>query len=277
MAGSGDDDSRSRRPSRREQTSPGVGELSDAGPHERVTLDFSGPPLALPGEGGEGDLTLETGGLEAGGRGGGGTALDLDLGELEAEGEGAGAPDQDAWTRDRVGRGSRVHPSVRSQRSTAPRPGDPRALPEEERPDALGLVERSRPSQPNVDLAVEMADRYALGDFTGALRAAELLLGRDPEHGEALRYAQSSRDRLVQLYTSRLGSMDRVPRVAVPDSEVRWLGLDHKAGFLLSRVDGEQTLEEIIDVSGMPRLEALKTLAELLEAGAITFEERSGG
>jgi len=135
---------------------------------------------------------------------------------------------------------------------------------------ALGLVDRARPSsQPGVDLASEMAERYALDDFTGALRIAELLLGSDPSNPEARRYAQSCRERLVQIYTSRLGAITHRVEVIVPDREVRWLGLDHRAGFLLSRIDGTHTVDEVIDMSGMQRLEALKTLVDLRDAGAI--------
>jgi hypothetical protein len=52
------------------------------------------------------------------------------------------------------------------------------------------------------------------------------------------------------------------------------LGLDHRAGFLLSRVDGLSTVEEVLDICGMPRLEALKTLVDLLDRGAIRVERR---
>ncbi len=45
--------------------------------------------------------------------------------------------------------------------------------------------------------------------------------------------------------------------------------LVHRAGFLLSRVDGFTSLEELLDLSGMPRLEALKTVLSLVDAGAI--------
>lgn len=237
----------------------------------RVTLEFAAPPLALPGEeevGGKGDLVLDTDGMADAERSEPGS-LDLDLAELEAsDGD---APELDAWGRDRLRRGSGSHRVVSPPPSPpSPAPLDaPHSLPAEEGVDAIGLVDRSRPSTPALDLGAEMKDRYALGDFTGALRAAELLLGSRPDDAQAQRYAQSSRDRLVQLYSARLGPMDRVPQVAVPDSEVRWLGLDHRAGFLLSRVDGQHTLEEIIDVSGMARLEALKMLTELLDAGAI--------
>lgn len=135
--------------------------------------------------------------------------------------------------------------------------------------DALSLVQQTRKSHSALDLTAEMAERYALDDFTGALRIAELVLGRETEHPDARRIAGESRRRLEHLYTSRLGGLGRVPSVAIPDSDLRWLGLDHRAGFLLSRVDGQNSIDELVDISGMPKLEALKTLVELLEVGAI--------
>jgi hypothetical protein len=157
--------------------------------------------------------------------------------------------------------------------AAAMHPDGPGSISDSTEGDALGLVDRSRPSTRDVDIVSDMAERYALGDFTGALRAAELLLGMAPDHPEALRYARSSRERLEQLYSSRLGALSRIAHVAVPDHEIRWLGLDHRAGFLLSRVDGCHSIEEVLDVSGMPRLEALKTLSELVSVGAVRLVE----
>jgi hypothetical protein len=137
----------------------------------------------------------------------------------------------------------------------------------------LGRVApRSRaPGTTVSDLEGEMIDRYALGDFTGALRAAELVLGKQADNAEANKCAASCRERLGHLHLSRLGGSGRVPRVAVDGSEVRWLGLDHRAGFLLSRVDGASTIDELVDLSGMARHEALKILVELMDAGALKF------
>ena len=36
----------------------------------------------------------------------------------------------------------------------------------------------------------------------------------------------------------------------------------------------QETIEEVLDVCGMPRLEALKTLVDLLERGAIRVQSR---
>jgi hypothetical protein len=78
----------------------------------------------------------------------------------------------------------------------------------------------------------------------------------------------------VQLYASKIGDLSGVPVQALSENQMRWLGLDHRSGFLLSRVDGLSTIEEVLDVCGMPRLEALKTLVDLLERGAIRVQSR---
>lgn len=119
-----------------------------------------------------------------------------------------------------------------------------------------------------------MKDRYAMGDFTGALEIAETLLVSDSADLEAQRYATSCRDVLTQMYLSRLGGLDQIINVVLPPEELRWLNLDHRAGFLLSLVDGASSIEELLDISGMPRLDALKILATLKEQRAILLGSR---
>ena len=243
--------------------SPEDSESSRPSPWDRgrVTMDFSGPPLSLPAE----------------------ASPDPSSRKRRSE-------SSDAWVLDRKRR-STPPVGIPAPVFEAPRPPaddvDPKeglrnwtvppTLAQEESGDALGLVDRAKPSHAHLDLEEEMTERYALDDFTGALRTAELLLGGDPEHAEATKYAESCRERLEQIYSSRVGALSRHVRVAVPENEIRWLGLDHRAGFLLSRIDGGSTIEEIIDMSGMARLEALKTLISLLDNGAIRIEEPGFG
>lgn len=116
---------------------------------------------------------------------------------------------------------------------------------------------------------LEMQDRYAIGDFTGALAVAERLLQQNTGDAEAGRYARSCRSVLTEMYTARLGSLHQLITVAVPPTQVRWLSLDHRAGFVLSLVDNASTVEELLDISGMPPLDTLRILTELLEQGVI--------
>jgi hypothetical protein len=118
---------------------------------------------------------------------------------------------------------------------------------------------------------VEMKDRYVMGDFTGALVIAEGILESNPEDLDARRYAQSCRDVLTQMYSARLGSLDQIVRVTVPSDQVRWLTLDHRAGFLLSLIDGNSTIDQILDISGMTRLDALRIMYQLLDQRVISL------
>jgi hypothetical protein len=119
--------------------------------------------------------------------------------------------------------------------------------------------------------ARQMQSCYEVGDFSGALTAAEVILEHDPEDVEANRYAQSCRDVLTQMFSARLAPLDRVVSVAISPEQIRWLSLDHKSGFLLSLVDGNCSIEELLDVSGMPRLDALRILLTLSQQKVITL------
>jgi hypothetical protein len=121
-------------------------------------------------------------------------------------------------------------------------------------------------------LLADARDRYAMGDFSGALVVVETLLEAEPGHGEAQKIAGSCRDVLLQMYSARLGPLSQVASVAIPADQIRWLSLDHRAGFLLSLVDGVSSIEEILDVSGMRHLDALRIMCTLLEQRVIAIE-----
>jgi hypothetical protein len=61
------------------------------------------------------------------------------------------------------------------------------------------------------------------------------------------------------------------PVVVVPSDELRRLPLDHRAGFLMSLMDGTIDLQTVIDISAMPRDEALHVVRDLYEAGIVVF------
>jgi hypothetical protein len=133
--------------------------------------------------------------------------------------------------------------------------------------EAVEVQEADAPS-PDV-VHREIADHFALGDYAAALHSAELQLGLDPEDESARRHAEASRTRLETRYTTRIGSLEYVFNLAVPAAKVKWLGLDPQAAFLLSLVDGQTTVAEVLELCQMGRLEALRVFTELLEAKAI--------
>lgn len=146
----------------------------------------------------------------------------------------------------------------------------PMALPE----SGAGSEAEGLPQVPDAhskDPTAEMRDKFSLGDYSGALFVAEGLLENDPANPEALRYAENCRAVLQKMYTARIGPLDRVPIVVVPRDQLRWLSIDHRAGFVLSLVDGVSSLEMVLDVSGMPLLDVLRILYELVQQRVIAF------
>jgi hypothetical protein len=111
----------------------------------------------------------------------------------------------------------------------------------------------------------EMQECYAVGDFSRALSIAEEILARSPDDVGARRCAQNCRDVLTQMFAARIGPLDQVISVVISPDEIQWLALDHRAGFLLALVDGQSTVDEILDISGMTRLDALKIIFDLTE------------
>ena len=116
-------------------------------------------------------------------------------------------------------------------------------------------------------------ERLAAGDYEGAFIAAEALLEYRPRDQDALDCAQIAESELRRLYAARLGSLSRVPYVAMGSEAILALpALDSRAGFLLSRIDGVASLHDVVESSCIPMLEALRVLSELFLRRVIELE-----
>jgi hypothetical protein len=120
---------------------------------------------------------------------------------------------------------------------------------------------------------VSISDLYAVGDFTGALQMASSRLAENSEDAVAQRYVDACTTVLLKMYGARLGALQRRPQVEVAPDQIRWLSIDHRAGFLLSLIDGQAPLEDILDMSGMPRLDAMRIMVELVAQRVISLRD----
>jgi hypothetical protein len=121
------------------------------------------------------------------------------------------------------------------------------------------------------DPVKEMRDRFAMGDHAGSLALAELILLSDPGNPDAAECGEGCRKALETALIGRLGSLLRVPVLAIPRTQLLAHALDHRAGFLLSLVDGSSTLEMILDVCSMPHPDALRLVDELVRTGILAL------
>jgi hypothetical protein len=119
---------------------------------------------------------------------------------------------------------------------------------------------------------IDQAHRLHLdGDHEQALFLVTRLLELAPPHAEATKLAAECRVGLERQCLSAIGSEASVLIAAVSPEELKGFALDNVSAFLFSRLDGATSLEEILDVAGVPRLLALRHLRNLLERGIISL------
>jgi tetratricopeptide (TPR) repeat protein len=107
------------------------------------------------------------------------------------------------------------------------------------------------------------------GDSEKALIATDLALDEDPTSALAQKLIHRNRDAAMQVFQNYLGDLERQPALAKPLHELSSAPISPRAAFLLSRIDGTLTVDEILDVSGMPRLEAYRYLCQLFLRGIL--------
>jgi hypothetical protein len=148
-------------------------------------------------------------------------------------------------------------------------------------PLATPAVVAERRSRPVITPEQRRADRVdraraciAAGQFSEALDLIELIrAGGDDEIAEQL----SGECALVQRIADEgepdpvleLGGMRAVLMVRADPASIRGMALDHRAGFLLSMIDGVLSVEDLCDMGHMPTGQTLSLLVELKRRGLI--------
>ena len=102
-----------------------------------------------------------------------------------------------------------------------------------------------------------------------SVAAVDLALSEDPNSALAQKLIHRNRDAIMNIFQNFLGDLDRQPQLARPLHELASAPISPRAAFLLSRIDGTLTVDEILDVSGMPRLEAYRHLCQLFLRGIL--------
>ncbi|HET6613344.1 MAG TPA: hypothetical protein VFG83_15205 [Kofleriaceae bacterium] len=74
---------------------------------------------------------------------------------------------------------------------------------------------------------------------------------------------------ITRIFDTYLDRVRGASTCALPVADLATMDLDPESVFLLSRADGMLTVDDIIDVSGMPRLEAIRHLCRLLMNGLL--------
>jgi hypothetical protein len=119
------------------------------------------------------------------------------------------------------------------------------------------------------ELLLRAIDLLDLDDYSGAMKAVDRVLAMDPTNATAQELKARCEVTLLAMYESKLGDLTRRPSVRLKPDEMVWLNLDHRAGFLLSMIDGQVSFEDVFALSSMSRLETAKILLDLVQEKVI--------
>ncbi len=133
--------------------------------------------------------------------------------------------------------------------------------------EILDAVEASVPVAQHISAFLERAKTwFELGDLERAVSAIDLAMA-EPSNAPLL---EPHLDLIVRTFDAFLGPLDSQLVLAHALEELANVPLSPRAAFLLSRIDGSTTIEELLDISGMPRLEAKRYLCQLFLRGVVS-------
>ena len=129
----------------------------------------------------------------------------------------------------------------------------------------------AEPVVPDVEILLNNArQEEAAGQLEKALKYADEALKREPDHAEAQALSTDLRKRLSDIYRAELEPLESVPFLRATDASILELSLDPIGGFLISQIDGEITVEELLTILGtFDEFRVLSSLHFFLDNGII--------
>jgi hypothetical protein len=105
----------------------------------------------------------------------------------------------------------------------------------------------------------------------GAALAAELALQLCEQAGspEIDGIIDPARPLFERAFRASIGDLKSAPIRAIPAEELAAHGFDHRAAFVMSRMDGVLSVGDLLDIAGMPRFDALRLVAALRRTQAV--------
>ena len=121
----------------------------------------------------------------------------------------------------------------------------------------------------DASLLADAIELFRKGELQDALELFETLVGENPERMEIQGYFELVRSHLFGYYRERVADASRVLKLKITPEEVMRFNLPANAGFVLSMVDGNTSVNEILALSGMDPFDAVRVVGKLLEAGIV--------
>jgi len=108
------------------------------------------------------------------------------------------------------------------------------------------------------------------GKYEAALELLEKSLELDPDNMETHSLYEMVKGKQLKNYINEAGQPGRIPVLLKRTEELLKFNLTKEAGFILSLIDGQVTLDDIVSLSGMDKFSTYRNLVKLKRLGVIS-------
>jgi hypothetical protein len=115
----------------------------------------------------------------------------------------------------------------------------------------------------------KMNRALSAGDFETAFQAASQALEILPWHPEALAFVDTYQEKVQAALVDKFGGMEARFELHASDDQLAELQTDSQQALLLSMLDGDFTLAEILETAPDHQLEILRWVNELVKLGVL--------
>jgi len=134
--------------------------------------------------------------------------------------------------------------------------------------EAPGVVVPAEANDPTAALRVALAGR----NWSEALLLAQRILELDPLNSEAIAAWRVAEAQLKKSPGSEDVDMNLVPQLAMQREQIALTHLTSKERYVLSRVDGRRSLQQIAAVSPIQKQELVRIVNAFVSRGVLKFE-----
>jgi tetratricopeptide (TPR) repeat protein len=110
--------------------------------------------------------------------------------------------------------------------------------------------------------------------FDPAYELLQMILHDNPEDEKAQEFLDTTKGLLLKDYLSEIGDTGYVVKLKMSMDEIMKINLTTDSAYILSMIDGNLSIDELLTLSGIDRFIFMRNLAMLLRNGIVTFNNQ---
>jgi hypothetical protein len=138
--------------------------------------------------------------------------------------------------------------------------------------EKLPVYESAKPKKTHSAEFMLAQQHLKAGKPEAAFTIFSMLAGQEPENSAYISFLDLSKCTLVRQFLKNAGSFDKKPVLKASISKLTSLKLTEEQGFILSLINGETSIEDIVYLSPVPPFTTFFTLKLFLEKDLIEIK-----